>query len=75
MHARPIAEIARLAARFRSQITVQGPGGEADASSVLHLMTLAAPQGSVLEFRARGADAEAALQALCELVAGGFEEL
>ena len=43
-------------------------------TSILGLMMLAAAAGAVLELRARGREASAALEALSALVARGFDE-
>lgn len=57
-------------------VRVTGPdGGEAvDGASAFSLMTLAAGQGTTLEFEAEGPGAEAVLAALVALVGRGFDE-
>jgi phosphocarrier protein HPr len=75
LHARPISQFVQLAGTFSVAVTVKGPGGEADGCSVLGMMTLQGAQGSDLEIRAEGSDAEAAVEALRGLVANGFGEM
>ena len=49
--------------------------GEAfDAKSILSILTLAAGQGTQLQLRASGPDAQRAIQALSDLFARGFAE-
>ena len=45
-----------------------------DGKSILSVLTLAAAQGTELSIEATGQDAEAALDALSDLVAEGFAE-
>ena len=75
LHARPANLIARRAAEFESAIEIVKDGNHVDAKSILGLMTLAAEQGSELAITAKGPDAEAAINALAELVQSGFDEL
>ena len=45
-----------------------------NGTSILGLMMLAAGAGTLLVLRAQGGDAEAALEALADLVRRGFDE-
>lgn len=74
LHARPISEFVKIVVRHRSRVVVDGPGGQADGASVLQMMGLAAPMGSELRIRAVGADCAAVVEALTQLVQGGFGE-
>ncbi len=74
LHARPASHLVALTNRFESDITVRKGDEEVDGKSVLHLMTLAAAKGTVLHLTAEGHDAQAALDAISELVASGFGE-
>ena len=75
LHARASAKFVKLAAEFDAVVTVSREDGQSvDARSIMGLMMLAAGQGSVLELKAEGPEAEAALEALAELVAAKFEE-
>lgn len=75
IHLRPADLFAKLANQFRSEIQVIKGSDQFDAKSVLSLLTLAAVQGTQLTLRAQGEDAQAAVQALAELVANGFGEM
>jgi phosphocarrier protein HPr len=74
LHARPAAQLVRLASTFQSQIELVKDDLSVNAKSIMGVMMLAAECGSTLSIRASGDDAEQALQALAELVAGGFGE-
>ena len=74
LHARPAAQLVRLASSFQSHIELVKDDMSVNAKSIMGVMMLAAEQGSTLQLRAEGDDAEAALAALAELVAKGFGE-
>jgi len=74
LHARPAAELVRLAGLFRSDIHVEKEGLQVNGKSIMGVLMLAAAQGSTLRFTASGPDSEEALKALTELVLRGFEE-
>jgi phosphotransferase system HPr (HPr) family protein len=67
-HMRPMAAFAQLAARFDSSVTVSRPGQSVNGKSILDLMLLAAAQGTELTLEVTGPDAEAALDALVNLL-------
>jgi len=74
LHARPAAEFVKLAARFRADVQVEKDGMTVNGKSIMGVMTLAAECGSAIRIRTSGDDAEAALDALVDLVARGFDE-
>lgn len=74
LHARPAAEFVKLANRFTSDIWVRKADLEVNGKSIMGVMMLAAEYGSEIVIRASGVDAEAALDALEELVASRFGE-
>jgi phosphocarrier protein HPr len=74
IHARPAAEIVKTSARFKSTITIIRGELEVNAKSIMGVMMLAAEKGAVIKMRAEGPDADAALDALAELIAGKFGE-
>lgn len=69
-HARPCAAIARAAQRFRCRVVIVHEGREADARSVLEMMTLGVLTRTEIEIRATGDDAGACVAALLPLVEG-----
>jgi phosphocarrier protein len=74
LHARPAAEIVKLAAKFQSEITVVKEDLDVNGKSIMGVMMLAAEHGSSITFRAEGPDADQALDALATLVANKFGE-
>lgn len=72
MHLRPAQLLARMALQFESIISLEHQGQRADAKSIWHMLALGAGPESELVFEARGADAEAALDALVNLVESDF---
>ncbi len=69
LHARPAGQWAQLAKRFSARVHVRCGDTVADAKSVAGLLSLGAARGAVLRLSAQGADAQAALAALQELIA------
>ncbi|HTF90205.1 MAG TPA: HPr family phosphocarrier protein [Planctomycetota bacterium] len=74
MHARPCHSIARIALAYAGEVEVTCEGRVADGKSILELMTLSAGHGCVLEFSARGAQAQDVVRSLVGLVEAGFQE-
>ena len=72
LHARPAELFVSLASRFEAQIDVLKDDQRVDAKSILHVLTLAAVEGTELKLEAVGLDAEAAVEALAKLVQGNF---
>jgi phosphocarrier protein len=74
LHARPAAEIVKLAAKFRSEITIVKDDLDVNGKSIMGVMMLAAEHGSSITLRAEGPDADQALDALANLVHNRFGE-
>ena len=74
LHARPASVFVREASKFKSTITVIYGDTQANAKSILNVLTLGASQGAAISIRAEGEDAEAALQALKALNDSNYEE-
>ena len=74
LHARPSAELVKLASKYRSDISVSRDGVAVNAKSILGVMTLAAEQGATIVIRAEGDDAKEAVTALTRLIDRGFGE-
>jgi phosphocarrier protein len=74
LHARPAAQIVRLAAGFDADIELAKDGLEVNGKSIMGVMMLAAEYGSAVRIRATGPDAERAADALAALVESGFGE-
>jgi len=76
LHARPSVKLTKLAKGFESRIDLglSADGPWVDAKSIVKVMATKAPKDSVIYFRAEGADADAAVQALVTLVEGDFQD-
>lgn len=74
LHARAAAKLVSTASQFGAEITIRREGREANAKSIMSVMMLAASRGTTVEVETKGEDAEAALQAIVELVADRFGE-
>ncbi|MEM8607599.1 MAG: HPr family phosphocarrier protein [Myxococcota bacterium] len=74
LHARAAAKLVDLANQFTAHVEVSKDGQVADAKSIMGVLLLCGQRGAMLTIRTKGDDAEAALDALRELVAGGFGE-
>ncbi len=75
MHVRPGAEFVKIANRFKSAVEVRNGDVSVNGKSILGMMTLAAECGASITIKTDGDDAEAAMNALLELVAAGFYEM
>jgi phosphocarrier protein HPr len=76
MHARPAVKLTKLAKKFQAQISIRASETAEwiNAKSVSKIMALRAARDSVIEIKASGEDAEAAVAALVNLVAADFPE-
>ena len=78
LHARPAALFVRTAASFKSAVRLtnltRNPERDADAKSILSLMTLGIEHDRQVLIRAEGEDEEAAIAALRDLVESNFHE-
>jgi len=74
LHARAAAKFVRCSAKFKSTLTVARGEMRVDGKSIMGVLLLAAPRGTVLEVVAEGSDEDAAIDALVELVDGKFGE-
>lgn len=72
LHARPAAQLAKLAARYKSRVTISKGRRTADASSIASLLMLVAPKSTELSIAVSGKDEKQAVAAILELIAGGF---
>ena len=76
LHARAAANLVRCASQFKSTLTLLRVDGsaEADAKSILSILTLAASRGTDLRIIAEGDDEQQALDAIAGLFARDFDE-
>jgi phosphocarrier protein HPr len=74
LHARPAAMFVQTANKYKAAIKVRHGEREANAKSIMGILTLGASQGAEVTVHAEGSDAEQALSALRELVESNFGE-
>jgi phosphotransferase system HPr (HPr) family protein len=78
LHARPAALFVRTAAKFHAAIRIRnlsrGGEREADAKSIVSIMTLGVRKDDQILIRADGDDEADAIQTLTDLVESGFQE-
>ena len=74
LHARASAKFVKTASAFDAEVRVSKDGQTVDARSIMGLMMLAAGPGCCIEIEAEGAEAEAAVTALGQLVSAKFDE-
>jgi len=74
LHTRSAAMIARVAKKARAGVRVKHGDLEADAASVIDILTLACPAGETLEFIIEAPEDCDILKDLLDLVSNGFGE-
>ena len=74
LHARAASALVKLSAKFKSDIFINKSGQEVNGKSIMGILILAAAKGTEITLKARGNDAEDALDALGDLINRGFDE-
>ncbi|MED4750741.1 HPr family phosphocarrier protein [Brevibacillus choshinensis] len=74
LHARPASEFVKLAAHFKSEITILVGTKVANAKSIINVLSLAATMGTVLTLKAVGPDEAEAIDTLSSLIERKFGE-
>ena len=74
LHARAASKFASTAARYTAKITVTIDGKAVDGKSIMSLMLLAAPIGTVLEVCCEGDDESEAIESISTLINNRFDE-
>jgi phosphocarrier protein HPr len=74
LHARASAKFVQMVERFTADITVTRNGETVGGTSIMGLMMLAAGIGTSIMVTAKGPEAQAALDAITELVTSKFGE-
>ncbi|MFI3175593.1 MAG: HPr family phosphocarrier protein [Bacillota bacterium] len=73
LHARPASELAAFAKTFESKIFLINGPKQANAASVIKILTLGAKQGVEIEVTAEGPDEAEAAEAVAKFI-GAIEE-
>ena len=74
LHARASAKFVKIVEDFDAEVTVTRGGETVGGTSIMGLMMLSAAPGTTIIVSATGAQAEAAVAALAELVGNKFNE-
>jgi phosphocarrier protein len=74
LHARAAAKFVKTAEAYDAEIRVLKDETEVLGTSIMGLMMLAAGPGTEIDLRATGADSQAALDALAQLIDRKFDE-
>lgn len=74
LHARAAALMVQVGNKYKAKIFFEKDGVEVNGKSILGILTLACPKGSVISVRAEGADALEALDEIGRLIENKFGE-
>jgi len=74
LHARAAAKLVNTAAAFAAEVMISRNGQTVNGKSIMGVMMLAATQGTTIRLQIDGADEEAAMQALTQLIKERFGE-
>jgi phosphocarrier protein len=74
LHARAAAKLVKLSAQFESTIDIEKSGQRVNCKSIMGVMMLAASCGSRVMLYADGADENAAIDAIEDLIKRRFDE-
>ncbi len=74
LHARAAAQLVQTANRFNSEVLVEKEDIEVNGKSIMGILLLAAPKGTVIAVTVSGDDESEAMAALTNLIEDGFGE-
>jgi phosphotransferase system HPr (HPr) family protein len=74
LHARAAGKLVNLMDQFNAKVILEKNHQVAEANSVMELMMLTAGPGDTVTIKAEGPEAEAALNAVMDLIQQGFGE-
>lgn len=74
LHARASAKLTQAASGFQSEVWLERNGKRINAKSIMGVMMLAAAKGAMVIIETEGADEDAAMQAIVDLIADKFGE-
>jgi len=74
LHARPAARLVQTTRKFRSKVYIIKGGQQADAKSIIRILSLGAEQGDKIIVTVEGEDEEVAFEALTTLIRNNFGE-
>ncbi|MFQ5604963.1 MAG: HPr family phosphocarrier protein [bacterium] len=74
LHARPAAQLVKVAAKFKSHVFIGKDDHEVNGKSIMGVMMLAAELGSILTLTVDGEDENQAIEALLAVINDKFGE-
>ncbi len=74
LHVRAATVLAQTASRFASSVTLEHGGEKANGKSVMNLLLLTAAKGTQVHVTVSGDDAQAAMEAVTQVIESGFGE-
>ena len=74
LHARASAKLTQLAGKFQCEVWMSRNQKRVNAKSIMGVMMLAAGMGTVVTLETDGADEQAAMDALAEMISARFGE-
>jgi phosphocarrier protein HPr len=74
LHARASAKLTQTASSYGCDVWLERNGRRVNAKSIMGVMMLAAARGATITVETAGQDADAALQAILDLIADRFGE-
>lgn len=74
LHARAAAQLVQAANKFVAEVTLYKEDIEVNGKSIMGILLLAAPKGTLISIAVDGSDEEQAMNNLAELIEDGFGE-
>jgi len=74
LHARAAAKIVNVSNAYKADIYFEREGVEVNGKSLLGILNLACPKGSIVSVKAEGPDADVAMEGLRKLIQDKFGE-
>jgi phosphocarrier protein HPr len=74
LHARAATKFVQTANRYKCDVAVEKDGQNVNGKSIMGVLMLVASKGTSITVKATGADSQACVEALGELVRGRFGE-
>jgi phosphocarrier protein HPr len=73
LHLRAAGALVQVASRFACEVWIKRGNADANAKSIMSVLSLAAAKGTELLVVAEGSDANDAVAAVADLIDGGFK--
>ena len=74
LHARAAAQFVQITGKFSAEVFVEKDDFEVNGKSIMGILMLAAPQGTLIRVRTEGDDADEAMSAIGQIINDKFGE-